>query len=72
MTLTAYVEDVDDVFARALGAGATEVRAVADPFYGHRSGIFEDPFGHRWNVATHIEDVSADEMRARAEQLAAG
>ena len=64
VTLMVYVEDVDAVFARALERGATEVRAVADPFYGDRSGIFEDPFGHRWNVATHIEDVSADEVRA--------
>ncbi len=66
VTLTVYVEDVDTVFARALKAGATEVRAVSNQFYGDRSGMFEDPFGHRWNVATHVEDVSAAEMEKRA------
>jgi PhnB protein len=72
VTLMVYVEDVDDVFARALHAGATEVRAVQDQFYGDRSGMFEDPFGHRWNVATHIEDVSAQDMEQRAAEAAAG
>ncbi|MGI8663565.1 MAG: VOC family protein [Acidimicrobiales bacterium] len=64
-----YVEDVDDVFARALTAGATEVAAVEDKFYGDRSGEFEDPFGHRWHVASHVEDVSAEEMAERAAQV---
>jgi PhnB protein len=68
VTLMVYVEDVDKTFATALGAGATEVRAVQDQFYGDRSGQFEDPFGHRWNVATHVEDVSPDEMEKRAAQ----
>ncbi|HVA02759.1 MAG TPA: VOC family protein [Acidimicrobiales bacterium] len=72
VTLTIYVEDVDRVFARALQGGATEVRAVQDQFYGDRSGMFDDPFGHRWSVATHIEDVSPDEMEKRAAQVAAG
>jgi len=72
VTLTIYVTDVDQVFAHALQEGATEVRAVQDQFYGDRSGIFEDPFGHRWNVATHIEDVSAAEMEKRAAQAAPG
>ena len=68
VTLMVYVEDVDKTFATALGAGATEVRAVQDQFYGDRSGQFEDPFGHRWNVATHVEDVAPDEMEKRAAQ----
>ena len=51
--------------------GATEVRAVEDQFYGDRSGMFDDPFGHRWNVATHIEDVSAPDMEMRAAQMTA-
>jgi PhnB protein len=72
VTLTIYVEDVDQVFARALHAGATEVRAVQDQFYGDRSGMFDDPFGHRWNVATHIEDVAPAEMEKRAAQAVAG
>ncbi len=72
VTLSIYVEDVDLVFARALKGGATEVRAVQDQFYGDRSGMFDDPFGHRWNVATHVEDVSPEEMEKRAAQAAAG
>ena len=64
--LMVYVEDVDDVFARALERGATELTAVTDQFYGDRSGQFEDPWGHRWNVATHVEDVPEDEMEKRA------
>ncbi len=68
VTLSVYVEDVDAVFARALQAGARELRPVEDQFYGDRSGQFEDPFGHRWNVATHVEDVSEEEMSRRAAQ----
>ena len=64
--LSIYVDRVDDVFARALKAGAKSLRPVADQFYGDRSGQFEDPFGQRWNVATHVEDVSPDEMAKRA------
>ena len=66
VTLMVYVEDVDDVFARALKAGAKEIQPLADQFYGDRSGQFEDPFGHRWNVASHVEDVSEEEMATRA------
>lgn len=66
VSLMVYVEDVDDVFARAIKAGATEVAPVTDQFYGDRSGQFDDPWGHRWNVATHIEDVPEDEMARRA------
>jgi PhnB protein len=65
VTLAVYVEDVDDVFARALAAGATSVRPVEDQFYGDRSGQLEDPFGHRWSIATHIEDVPPEEMQER-------
>ena len=64
--LMVYVEDVDDVFDRAVAAGATPLQAVENQFYGARSGQFEDPFGHRWNVATHVEDVPPDEMARRA------
>lgn len=66
VTIHVYVEDVDDVFAKALAAGATEVRAVSDEFYGDRSGQFNDPWGHRWNIATHVEDVPPEEMAERA------
>ena len=67
-----YVEDVDAVFKAALDAGATELLAVEDQFYGDRSGQFEDPFGHRWNVATHVEDVPPEEMGERAAKAMAG
>ena len=66
VTVMVYVEDVDQVFSRAIKAGAKEIRTVMDQFYGDRSGEFEDPFGHRWNVATHVEDVPPDEMAKRA------
>ena len=66
----AYVEDVDAAFARALAEGAKELRSPEDQFYGDRSGQFEDPFGHRWSIATHVEDVSADEMAKRAAAMA--
>ena len=61
-----YVAAVDDVVERAVAAGAKIARPVADQFYGDRSGSLDDPFGHRWHVATHIEDVSPEEMQKRA------
>jgi PhnB protein len=66
VTMSVYVEDVDAVFARALQAGAKVLRPLEDQSYGDRAGQFEDPFGHRWSVATHIEDVSPEEMARRA------
>jgi PhnB protein len=66
VTMHVYVEDVDDVFAKAVAAGATEVQPVTDQFYGDRSGTFEDPWGHKWNVASHVEDVPPEEMAERA------
>ena len=71
VTIHTYVDDVDTVFARALAAGASSLREVEDQFYGDRSGQLEDPFGHRWNLATHVEDVSPEEMSRRAAELAA-
>lgn len=64
--LHVYVSDADAAYARALQLGATALQPVQDQFYGDRSGQFEDPFGHRWNVATHVEDVSEEEMARRA------
>jgi PhnB protein len=64
-----YVEDVDALTGRAIAAGAKAVRAVEDKFYGDRSGTLEDPFGHTWHVATHKEDLSAEEVRRRAEKF---
>jgi PhnB protein len=64
-----YFEDVDAVAARAIAAGATVLRPVEDQFYGDRGGKLRDPFGHEWQIATHIEDVSPEEMKARAAKL---
>ena len=70
VTIHVYVEDVDDTFQRAIDAGAKELRGVEDQFYGDRSAQFEDPFGHRWSVATHVEDVPPEEMEKRAAAMA--
>jgi PhnB protein len=67
VSILLYLEDVDAVFERAVTAGAKAQRPVADQFYGDRSGTLEDPFGHVWTVATHVEDVSPEEMQRRAE-----
>jgi PhnB protein len=66
VSLHVYVEDSDAVFERAVQGGAKALRAVEDRFYGDRSGQFEDPFGHRWDVSTHVEDVPPEEMSKRA------
>jgi len=62
-----YVQDVDDCFDRAVEAGAKVQRPLANQFYGDRSGTVEDPFGHVWTIATHVEDVPPDEMKKRME-----
>jgi len=70
--LLVYVEDVDATYAKALKAGATEERGLEDQFYGDRTAQFFDPWGHSWSVATHIEDVSPDEMAKRAAKMMGG
>ena len=72
VSLHVYVDDVDAVFQAALDAGATSVRDLENQFYGDRTGQFEDPFGHRWSVATHVEDVSPEEMQRRAAEMMGG
>ena len=67
VSILLYLADVDGVFERAVRAGAKAQRPVADQFYGDRSGTLEDPFGHVWTVATHVEDVQPEEMQRRAE-----
>lgn len=69
VSLMVYVPDVDATFKTAIANGGKELQAVDDKFYGDRSGEFEDPFGHRWSVATHVEDVPPDEMAKRAAAL---
>jgi PhnB protein len=60
-----YVDDVDVTAGKAVAAGAKVTRAVEDQFYGDRGGQFDDPFGHKWYVSTHKEDVSPEEVRKR-------
>lgn len=73
VSLHVYVEDSDAVFDQAVKSGSKALRPVEDRFYGDRSGQFEDPFGHRWDVSTHVEDVPPEEMSKRAEAaMAAG
>ena len=67
--LMIYVNDVDRVFMQAIEAGGNVRDAVKDQFYGDRSGSLEDPFGHVWTVATHVEDVSESEMKRRMAQM---
>jgi PhnB protein len=61
-----YVEDADATFKRAIDSGATEKRPLRNEFYGDRTGMVADPFGHEWSISTHIEDVSPEEMDKRA------
>ncbi len=63
--LLLYVEDVDKTVERALALGAKLKKPVQDQFYGDRNGTIEDPFGHKWTVAVHTEDVSPEEMKRR-------
>ena len=75
-SLLVYVENVDAVTQKAVTAGAKLVRPVEDQFYGDRMGTISDPFGHVWSIATHVEDVSPEEMKKRmakvTSQAAAG
>ena len=66
VTIHLYVEDVDRVFDQAVAAGAKVERPVKDQFYGDRAGGVIDPFGHKWYIATHKEDVSLEEVKKRA------
>jgi PhnB protein len=72
VTISVYVEDVDAVHSAALDAGATEVRAPENQFYGDRNGQFTDPFGHKWSVATRVEEVPPDEMEKRMAEFSSG
>ena len=66
-----YTEDVDALYDRAIAAGATELNRPADQFHGDRAGSLKDPYGHRWMLATHIEDMSEEEMQRRTEEAMA-
>ena len=64
-SLLIYVEDVDAAFAQAIKAGATEKQPLTNQFWGDRIGSLMDPYGFRWSIATHIEDVSPEEIQRR-------
>ena len=66
VSLYIYVEDVDSFTEKAVAEGLEVLKPVADQFYGDRSGHFKDPFGHLWGFATHIEDLTPDELNERA------
>jgi PhnB protein len=66
VSILLYVQDVDALTSSAIAAGAKVIRPVKDQFYGDRSGSLEDPFGHQWHIATHVEDVAPEEMKKRA------
>jgi PhnB protein len=68
VSLAMYVEDVDALWKRAIGAGGREHRPLQNQFYGDRSGTLTDPFGHQWTIASHVEDVSPEEMKRRMAQ----
>ncbi|MDI3464050.1 MAG: Glyoxalase family protein [Nitrospira sp.] len=69
VTIHLYVQDVEAVFNQAVAAGATVTMPVADMFWGDRYGLLEDPFGHHWSIATHIRDVSPEELKEAARKV---
>lgn len=69
VSLYVYLPDVDRVVQRAKDEGAKVLKPVQDQFYGDRSGFFQDPFGHLWGIATHVEDVSPEQMKERMKNL---
>jgi len=72
VTIHLYVQDVDAVTQQAVAAGAKVIMPVQDMFWGDRYGVLEDPFGHRWSVATHIRDVTPEEMQKAASEACSG
>lgn len=69
VSMLIYVDDVDAVFARAIAAGATELRPLCDQFYGDRSGAVTDPWGHVWSLASRIEEITPEEIQNRFQEL---
>jgi PhnB protein len=72
VTIHIHVDNADEVIRRAVNAGAMVEMEPKDEFYGERSGCVRDPFGHRWNVGHHIEEVSTEEMQRRYDELMKG
>lgn len=65
ISLLVYVDDVDSLFPQAIAEGGKELSPVRDQFYGDRSGILQDPFGHTWSIATHKEDLTPEQIQQR-------
>ena len=72
VTIHLHVDNCDQMIERSVQAGATLEMAPTDAFYGERSGVVRDPFGHRWNIGHHIEDVTPEEMQRRYTALCEG
>jgi PhnB protein len=72
VSMMVYVSDVDSAIARAIEAGAKVERPVEDQFWGDRMGSLKDPFGHKWTLATHVEEVEPAEMERRMAQMGEG
>ncbi len=72
ITIHMYVDDVDKVFNQAIAAGAKAERPVQDMFYGDRSGSVVDPYGHKWYISTHKEDLTKEEIAKRAQEMMKG
>lgn len=72
VTIHLYVEDADKVFAHAVAQGATATMPVADMFWGDRFGALVDPFGHSWTIATHVRDMTPEEIKAAMQSCGAG
>ena len=71
LTMYCYVKDCDALFDRAVKAGAKVLHPMTNQFYGDRCGALEDPFGHKWMIATHVEDVPPKEMEKRTQEFVA-
>lgn len=69
LTFSLYVKDADAVFQKAIDAGSTVLMPIKDEFYGDRTGQLLDPFGYKWMIATHKEDVSFEEMQKRFDKM---
>jgi len=69
VSIHVYVEDVDKLFNQAVAAGATVVMPLMDAFWGDRFGSVKDPFGHVWSLATHIKDMTSEEMHRAGEEF---
>jgi PhnB protein len=71
VSIFVYVENIDELYKKAIDAGASSLMEPDDMFWGDRFGSVQDPFGHSWTIATHIEDVAPEEMQRRSEEFMA-